>query len=62
MVSSLHIGSGLNDLVFWCSQNNMELNMLKTVEMMVEFRTCPITISNDPVPPMETIKILGNII
>ena len=33
------------NLVTWCSQNNLELNALKTVEMVVDFRknTAPLT-------------------
>lgn len=32
-------------LVAWCSRNNLELDIVKTVEMVVHFRKCPPTIS-----------------
>jgi len=31
----------LQQLAVWCSLNNLELNMLKTVEMIVDFRSPP---------------------
>ncbi|KAI5610921.1 gastrula zinc finger protein XlCGF28.1-like [Silurus asotus] len=45
-------------LVLWCSQSNLELNTLKTVEMIVDFRKyhstlLPPTISKSPVSAVE---------
>ncbi len=34
----------VEQLALWCSQNNLELNMLKTVEMTVDFRRSPPTL------------------
>ena len=28
----------IDHLVTWCGQNNLELNILKTVEMVIDFR------------------------
>ena len=57
----------VEQLVFWCSQNNLELNMLKPVEMTVHFQghpsaLLPLTISNSSVSTMETFKFLGTTI
>uniref|UniRef100_A0A1A8PUX4 Reverse transcriptase domain-containing protein n=1 Tax=Nothobranchius rachovii TaxID=451742 RepID=A0A1A8PUX4_9TELE len=54
-------------LVVWCSQHNLELNTLKTVEMVVDFRKLPtvlppLTISNSPVSMVDSFKFLGTII
>ncbi|KAI5606660.1 hypothetical protein C0J50_7580 [Silurus asotus] len=54
-------------LVLWCCQNNLELNSLKTVEMIVDFRKhpsklLPVTISNIPVSSVENFKFLGTTI
>ena len=51
----------------WCGQNNLELNALKTVEMVVDFRKNPappnpITLSDAPVDSVESIRFLGTII
>ncbi|KAL0167421.1 hypothetical protein M9458_035643, partial [Cirrhinus mrigala] len=35
----------VKDLAVWCSHNNLELNMLQTVEMIVDFRRNPPAIS-----------------
>ncbi len=34
----------VKELVFWCSLNNLELNMLKTLEMIVDFRRTHLTL------------------
>ncbi|KAI5102804.1 gastrula zinc finger protein XlCGF28.1-like [Silurus meridionalis] len=57
----------VKQLVLWCSQNNLELNTLKTVEMIVDFRKhpstlLPLTISNIPVSSVEHFKFLGTTI
>ncbi|KAI5619464.1 gastrula zinc finger protein XlCGF28.1-like [Silurus asotus] len=57
----------VKQLVLWCSQNNLELNTLKTVEIIVDFRKhpstlLPLTISNIPVSPVENFKFLGTTI
>ncbi|XP_048870378.1 uncharacterized protein LOC125742434 [Brienomyrus brachyistius] len=54
-------------LVLWCSQHNLELNTLKTVEMAVDFRRhpttlSPLTIADSPVSIVETFKFLGTTI
>lgn len=54
-------------LVSWCSQNNLVLNTLKTVEMVVEFRKdkvprSPITLLNSLVDIVESFRFLGSII
>ena len=57
----------IDHLVTWCGQNNLELNALKTVEMVVDFRKNPappnpITLSDAPVDSVESIRFLGTII
>ncbi|XP_058032301.1 complement factor H-like isoform X3 [Ahaetulla prasina] len=54
-------------LALWCNQNNLELNTLKTVEMVVDFRKNPsilppLTILDNTVSTVETFKFLGSII
>ena len=51
----------------WCSHNNLELNALKTVEMVVDFRKspappAPITLSDSPVDTTESFRFLGTTI
>uniref|UniRef100_A0AAQ4Q5M4 Reverse transcriptase domain-containing protein n=1 Tax=Gasterosteus aculeatus aculeatus TaxID=481459 RepID=A0AAQ4Q5M4_GASAC len=61
-------GGGESDhLVSWCSQNNLELNALKTVEMVVDFRRnrappSPITLCDSPVTIVDSFRFLGSII
>ncbi|XP_062850752.1 uncharacterized protein LOC134313413 [Trichomycterus rosablanca] len=57
----------VDQLVHWCSMNNLELNTLKTVEMTVDFRKhsparLPLTILGSPVSTVESFKFLGTII
>ncbi|KAK3565584.1 hypothetical protein QTP86_012898 [Hemibagrus guttatus] len=57
----------IEQLAAWCSLNNLELNMLKTVEMMVDFRRNtpalpPLTIMNSTVPTVESFRFLGTTI
>ena len=57
----------VDKLVLWCSQHNLELNALKTVEMVVDFRKHPsllhpLTISHSPVSNVDSFKFLGSII
>ncbi|KAG5844283.1 hypothetical protein ANANG_G00160790, partial [Anguilla anguilla] len=57
----------IEHLVSWCSQNNLELNALKTVEMVVDFRRnsappAPITLCDSPVNNVESFRFLGTII
>ncbi|KAI3365834.1 hypothetical protein L3Q82_000719 [Scortum barcoo] len=57
----------VEQLVLWCSQNNLELNTLKTVEMTVDFRRSPptlppLSILNNMVSAVETFRFLGSII
>ncbi|KAL0194120.1 hypothetical protein M9458_012416, partial [Cirrhinus mrigala] len=51
----------------WCSLNNLELNTLKTVEMIIDFRRnppalTPLSIMDSTVAAAETFKFLGSII
>ncbi|KAK3526085.1 hypothetical protein QTP70_014652 [Hemibagrus guttatus] len=57
----------VEQLAAWCSLNNLELNTLKTVEMIVYFRRNtsalpPLTIMNSTVPSVESYKFLGTTI
>ena len=57
----------IDHLVTWCSQNNLELNTLKTVEMVVDYRKnpaplTPITLRDSPVNTVESVRFLGSII
>ncbi len=52
------------ELAVWCSHNNLELNTLKTVEMIVDFRRnppvlLPLTIMNSTVTAVESFRFLG---
>ncbi|KAJ8355200.1 hypothetical protein AAFF_G00086930 [Aldrovandia affinis] len=40
----------VEQLVAWCSKNNLELNALKTVEMIVDFRRSPPSL-----PPLSSV-------
>ncbi len=56
----------IDHLVTWCGQNNLELNALKTVEMIVDYRRKPappaiITLCDFPVDTVEFFHFLGNI-
>ncbi len=51
-------------LAVWCSLNNLELNTLKTMEMIVDFRRNPpalppLTIMNSTVTAVESFRFLG---
>ncbi len=51
----------VKELTVWCSLNNLELNMLKTVEMIVDFRRNPpalppLTIMNSTVTAVESFR------
>ncbi len=52
----------------WCSLNNLELNTLKTLEMIVDFRRTPLpcspplTIMNSTVTAVESFRFLGTTI
>ena len=54
----------MDQLVLWCSQNNLELNTLKTVEMLVDFRRHPPTLAPLTVlsSPVATVENLGTIV
>ncbi|XP_051548033.1 uncharacterized protein LOC127437252 [Myxocyprinus asiaticus] len=57
----------VEQLAVWCSQNNLELNTLKTVEMIVDFRRStptltPLTILNSTVAAVESFMYLGTTI
>ncbi|KAK3508871.1 hypothetical protein QTP70_011009 [Hemibagrus guttatus] len=57
----------VEQLAAWCSLNNLELNTLKTVEMIVDFRRNtpalpPLTIMNSTVPTVESFRFLGTTI
>ncbi len=57
----------VKELTVWCSHNNLELNTLKTVEMIVDFRRNPpalppLTIMNSTVTAVESFRFLGTTI
>ncbi len=57
----------VKELAVWCSFNNLELNTLKTVEMIVDFRRNPpalppLTIMNSTVTAVESFRFLGTTI
>ncbi len=57
----------VKELAVWCSLNNLELNTLKTVEMIVNFRrnppySPPLTIMNSTVTAVESFRFLGTTI
>ncbi len=54
-------------LAVWCNLNNLELNTVKTVEMIVDFRRNPpalppLTITNSTVTAVESFRFLGTTI
>ncbi len=53
----------VEQLAFWCSLNNLELNTLKTMEMIVDFRKnppalSPLTIMDSTVTAVESFRFL----
>ncbi len=55
----------VKELAVWCSLNNLELNTLKTVEMIVELQekppcSPPLTIMNSTVTAVEVIQVPGH--
>ncbi|MCI4392536.1 hypothetical protein PGIGA_G00147050 [Pangasianodon gigas] len=57
----------VEQLAVWCSHNNLELNMLKTAEMIVDFRRNPpalplLTVMDSTVAAVESFKFLGTTI
>ncbi|KAF7644774.1 hypothetical protein LDENG_00215990, partial [Lucifuga dentata] len=57
----------IDHLVTWCRQNNLELNAVKTVEMIADFRKnpappTPITLCDAPVHTVEHFHFLGTIV
>ncbi len=57
----------VEQLAVWCCLNNLELNTLKTVEMIVDFRRNlpalpPLTIMNSTVAAVESFRFLGSTI
>ncbi len=57
----------VKELAVWCSLNNLELNTLKTMEMIVDFRRNPpalppLTIMNSTVAAVESFRFLGTTI
>ncbi|KAI2654010.1 putative RNA-directed DNA polymerase from transposon BS [Labeo rohita] len=54
----------VDQLAVWCSLNNLELNTLKTVEMIIDFRRNPpalpqLTIMDSTVATVESFRFLG---
>ena len=54
----------VDELVMWCSENNLELNVSKTKEIVVDFRRkttliSPLTINGSKVEVVDTFKFLG---
>ncbi|KAL0149020.1 hypothetical protein M9458_055635, partial [Cirrhinus mrigala] len=57
----------VKELAVWCRHNNLELNTLKTVEMIIDFRRNPpalppLSIMDSTVATVETFKFLGSVI
>ncbi len=57
----------VKELAVWCSLNNLELNTIKTVEIIVDFRKTPpalppLTIMNSTVTAVETFRFLDTTI
>ncbi len=57
----------VKELAVWCSLNKLELNTLKTVEMIVDLRRNPpalppLTIMNSTVTAVESFRFLGTTI
>ena len=57
----------VEDLVRWCKDNNLELNVSKTKEIVIDFRkvrtpVCPLTINDEIVEQVESFKFLGTTI
>ncbi|KAL0147353.1 hypothetical protein M9458_057339 [Cirrhinus mrigala] len=57
----------VKELAVWCRHNNLELNTLRTVEMIVDFRRNPLALSplsilDSTVVTVETFKFLGSVI
>uniref|UniRef100_A0A8C1NZF1 Reverse transcriptase domain-containing protein n=1 Tax=Cyprinus carpio TaxID=7962 RepID=A0A8C1NZF1_CYPCA len=57
----------VKELAVWCTLNNLELNTLKTVEMIVDFRRNPpalppLTTMNSTVTAVESFRFLGTTI
>ena len=57
----------VKELAVWCTLNNLELNTLKTVEVIVDFRRNPpalppLTIMNSTVTAVESFRFLGTTI
>ncbi len=55
----------VKELAVWCNLNNLELNTLKTVDMIVDFRRNPpalppLTIMNGTVTAVEPFRFQGN--
>lgn len=55
---------GVKQLDLWCSQNNLDLNMLKDVAMTVDFRRkpsplSPLTLFNTTMDAVETFRFQG---
>ena len=64
MVMSLSIGERLVD---WCDANNLELNVSKTKEVIVDFRKVktpmlPLVIKDQAVEVVQSFKFLGSVI
>ena len=54
----------VKDLTVWCKGNNLSLNLIKTKEMIVDYRKrstkhAPILIDRAAVEQVESFKILG---
>ena len=59
--------SGVDQLVGRCEDNNLELNVLKTREMVIDFRrkktpTTPLVIKGQTVEMVDSFRFLGTII
>ncbi|KAK3520904.1 hypothetical protein QTP86_003763 [Hemibagrus guttatus] len=59
--------SEMDHLVSWCNMNNLELNSIKTVEMIVDFRKDsaplpPVILCDSPLTSVECFRFLGTTI
>ena len=57
----------VEELVGWCSENNLELNVSKTKEIVIDFRknkgpTTPLSINGEVVEQVKSFKFLGTTI
>ena len=62
-----HYRAEVEELISWCTKNNLELNVSKTKEIIVDFRTkkspiLPLSINGELVEQVKSFKFLGTTI